>query len=174
MNKHKRIFLVGHMGGGRALLGKVLAEKLGWQFVDIYLGLERYMGRSLSEIVDKKSEEGILQYQADLLAHYRNKEHVVITTDDTIVLSPKIKQLLSSEYVVYLKISTPLQLERMSQSSFPAFPLLSDSDRKAFLDKLHRERDSLFEELAKLTVDTKVDTKSLENDLNIILKDLEK
>ena len=170
MNKPKRIFLVGHMGAGRSLLGKALADKLGWEFIDIYMGLERYMGRSLPDVVGKQAEAVILQYQADLVSFYRNKEQVVITTDDTAVLNPKIRELLLQEYVIYMRTNTQTQLEWMSQSSFPPFPLLSDVDKKAFLDQLHRERDHLFAEVAKLMVDAQ----SVNGDLNIILKALEK
>lgn len=169
MKKCKRIILVGHMGAGRSLLGKALADKLGWRFIDIYLGLERYMGRSLSDSMGKQGEEVILQYQADLLSHYLNEENVVITTDDTLVLSQKIRKLLLQEYVIYMKTNTKTQLEWMSDSSFPPFPLLSDVGKEAFLDKLHLERDRLFEEVAKLTINAQ----SVNDDLSKIIKALE-
>ena len=54
MTKLKRIFIVGHMGSGKSLLAKSLAEKLKWQYVDANLGLERYIGRSLGEILGKQ------------------------------------------------------------------------------------------------------------------------
>ncbi len=168
MKKPKRIILVGHMGAGRSLLGNALADKLSWQFIDIYLGLERYMGRSLGDVVGKQAEEGIVQYQADLLSYYTNKENLVITTDDTVVLSPKIRELLLREYVIYVRTNTQTQLEWMSRSSFPPFPLLSEAERKAFLDKLHLERDSLFEKVAKLTIDVQ----SVDDDLDKIFKAL--
>lgn len=171
MKKPERIFLVGHMGAGRALLGKALADKLAWQFIDINMGLERYMGRSMGEVVGKQAEEVILQYQTDLLSHYATKENVVITTDDTVVLNPKNKELLIKEYVIYAKINTETQLERMSQSSFPPFPLLSEADKKAFLNKLHLERDKLYEEVATLTIDTQA--ANVNEDLKKIFKALE-
>jgi tRNA A37 threonylcarbamoyladenosine biosynthesis protein TsaE len=34
MSKPKRIFIVGHMGAGKALLSEALAKKLGWQYID--------------------------------------------------------------------------------------------------------------------------------------------
>lgn len=33
MIKPKRIFIVGHMGAGKALLAEALAKKLGWQYI---------------------------------------------------------------------------------------------------------------------------------------------
>ena len=43
MTKPKRIFVVGHMGAGKALLSEALAKKLGWQFIDANPSLERYI-----------------------------------------------------------------------------------------------------------------------------------
>lgn len=169
MNSQKRIFIVGHMGAGKALIGQALAERLGWQFIDTYLGLERYVGRSTNECIGKQGEDAILQCQAQILAHYINKENVVITTDDTMILSGEIRKMLSPEYVIYLKVSTPVQIQRMSGGSFPLSPLLPTSERKAFLDKLHAERDHLFEEVAKFSFDSK----SINDDLHQILKALE-
>lgn len=39
MSKPKRIFIVGHMGAGKALLSEALAKKLGWQYIDASLFL---------------------------------------------------------------------------------------------------------------------------------------
>src|SRR5579871_6631402 len=54
MTKPKRIFIVGHMGAGKALFGEALAKKLGWQYIDANPILERYIGRSLNEIFGKQ------------------------------------------------------------------------------------------------------------------------
>lgn len=50
MIKPKRIFVVGHMGAGKALLSEALAKKLGWEYIDANPSLERYIGRSLNDI----------------------------------------------------------------------------------------------------------------------------
>ena len=71
----KRIIIVGHMGSGKSLLAKSLAEKLGWQYVDANLGLERYIGRRLHEIIGKQGEEALHQCEAEILNYYNNKEN---------------------------------------------------------------------------------------------------
>ena len=162
MTKPKRIIIVGHMGSGKSLLGKALAEKLSWQYVDSNLGLERYIGRRLHEILGKQGEESFHQCEADILVHYSNKENVVIVTDDAVVTTDKNRKLLLKEFVVYLKVSTPVQIERMTDGPSSVFPI---DDNNAFLDKFHHERDSLFEEVATLTIDTK----SIDDDVQAVL-----
>lgn len=149
MSQYKRIFIIGHPGAGKALVAKTLAEKLGWQFIDADLGLEFRMGRTLTEIIAKQGEEAFYACQAELLAIQMNQEHIVVTTDASIVCSEKNRQLLSTECVVYLKVSTSVQLERVARHPTP---LLLNTELKTFLDRLHQERDGLYDQVASLTI----------------------
>ena len=162
MTKPKRIIIVGHMGSGKSLLGKALAAKLGWQYVDSNLGLERFIGRRLHEILGKQGEEAFHQCEADILAHYCNKENFVIVMDDAVITTEKNRTLLSKEFVVYLKVSIPVQIERISDGPSSVFPI---ADNNAFLDKFHHERDDLFDAVATLTIATK----SIDDDVKAVL-----
>ncbi len=108
MTKPKRIFIVGHTGAGKSLRGEALAKKLGWQYIDANPGLERYIGRSLSEIFGKQGEEAFHQFEAEIISHYIVKEHVMLIMEEAVTATEKNRKLLSSEFVVYLKVSTPV------------------------------------------------------------------
>ena len=166
MTKPKRIFVVGHMGAGKALLSEALAKKLGWQYIDANPSLERYIGRSLNEILGKQGEEAFHQCEAEIISHYIGKEHVVVVLEEAVIATEKNRKLLSPEFVVYLKVSTPVQIERMQGGRIPLLPI---TDLKAFLDKQHLERDHLFEEVATLTIESV----SVEEDVNKIIKSFE-
>jgi shikimate kinase len=166
MTKPKRIFIVGHMGAGKSLRGEALAKKLDWRFIDANPGLERYIGRSLNEILGKQGEAAFHQCEAEIISHYIGKEHIVVIMEEAVIATEKNRKLLSSEFVVYLKVSTPVQIKRWPEGRSPLLPI---TDRKAFLDKQHLERDSLFEEVATLTIESI----SIEEDVNKILKALE-
>jgi shikimate kinase len=166
MIKLKRIFIVGHMGAGKSSQGEALAKKLGWQYIDANPGLERYFGRNLNEIIGKQGEEAFHECEAEIISHYIGKEHVVVVLEEAVIATEKNRKLLSSEFVVYLKVSTPVQIERWPHGRSPVLPI---ADRKAFLDKQHIERDSLFEEVAALTIESI----STEEDVHRIIKALE-
>ena len=87
--------------------------------------------------------------------------------EESVVATEENRKLLSSEFVIYLKVSTSTQLARMKGGRIPLLPV---ADMKAFLDKQHTERDHLFEEVATLTIDSV----SVEEDVNTIMKALEK
>lgn len=164
MNQNKRIFIIGHPGAGKALVAKKLAEKLNWQFINADFGLEFHMGRPLAEIVGKQGEEIFHACQSELLATLIKQEHIVVTTDASIVCNEKNRQLLSTECIVYLKVSTPVQLERVARQPSP---LLLNTELKAFLNRLHQERDSLYDQVNSLTIPS--DDSALEKHVNHIL-----
>lgn len=165
MTKPKRIFIVGHMGAGKALLSEALAKKLGWQYIDANPSLERYIGRNLNEIFGKQGEEAFHQCEAEIISHYIEKEHVVVLMEEAVIATEKNRKLLSSEFVVYLKVSIPVQIERMQGGRTPLLPI---ADLKAFLDQQHLERDHLYEEVATLIIESI----SIKEDVNKIIQAL--
>lgn len=167
MSKPKRIFVVGHMGAGKFLFAEALAKKLGWELIDANPSLERYIGRNLSEILGKEGEQAFHRCEAEIIARFSEKEHVVVVLEEAAVTTEQNRKLLSSEYVVYLKASIPTQIERMKGGRIPLLPI---PDLKVFLEKQHQERDNFYEEVATLIVETK----SIEEDLTKIIEDLEK
>lgn len=164
-HKHNRIFVIGHPGAGKALLAKSLAEKLGWKFINADLGLEFHIGRTLKEIIGRQGEDELHRCQTEILNKLLQKENIVVTTDGSIVCNEKLRQLLSTEFVVYLQVSTPVQIQRISRN--PA-PLLLVTDMKIFFDKLHHERDDLYAESADLVINS--DDSALEEHVLRILK----
>lgn len=145
-------------------LQKTLAEKLGWKFIDADLGLEFHIGRTVKEILGKGEDE-FYHCQSEILTDQLKCENIVVTTDASIVCNEKLRQLLSAEFVVYLQVSTSVQIERTSRN--PA-PLLLITDMKTFLDKLHHERDDLYTESASMKINS--DDSALEEHVSRIIK----
>lgn len=166
MNAYKRIFLIGHPGAGKALVAKSLAEKLGWKFIDADLGLESRIGATTHDILGQ-GEGDFHQCQYKILTEICQKDNVVVTTDASIVCSEKLRDLLTSEFTVYLKVTLPIQMERTShQAEF----LLSKSDRKHFFEKLHQERDALYQKISTIQIDS--DNSALEDHVSSIMKSI--
>lgn len=167
MTKPKRIFVIGHMGAGKALLSEALAKKLGWQYIDANPSLERYIGRSLHDIMGKQGEEAFHRCEAEIISHYKGKENVVVVLEEAVIATEENRKLLSSEFVVYLKVSVPTQLERMKGGRTTLLPI---ADLNAFLNKQHAERDGLFEKVATIIIDSV----SEDDDADKIIQSFEK
>lgn len=163
MAKPKRIFIVGHTGAGKTLLSEALAKKLGWQFIDANPGLERHFGRNLNEILGSQGEEAFHRCEAEIISHVSRKENAVVMLEEAVIATEENRKLLSSEFVVYLKVTTPVQMERWSTGREPVLPI---PDLKAFLEKQHHERDKFFEEVATISIEPA----SVEEAVNKIVK----
>ncbi|WED41798.1 shikimate kinase [Legionella cardiaca] len=166
MNPCKRIFIVGQPGAGKALVAKKLAEKLGWEFIDADFGLEFRAGRNLRDLLGSEGHQFFYDCESTILSSQLQQENIVVATDGSIVCSEKNRELLLEEFVVFIDVSTSVQLERTARHPTPLLPV---SDLKQFLDNLHQERDNFYEQVASLTIDS--DDNELEQHLLHITKE---
>lgn len=164
MSQHKRIFIVGHSGAGKGMLAEAVAEKLGWKYINADFSLAPSIGRNTKDILGAQGEEAFHRCLSEILTYQLTQDNIVVTTDDSIVCSEKNRKLLSSEFTVNLKVSTSVQLERISHNR----PLLPITDYKSFLDQLHQERNALYEQSASFTLNS--DDNALEEHVLSIVK----
>ncbi|MCF6776890.1 hypothetical protein L3V83_09955 [Thiotrichales bacterium 19X7-9] len=177
MSKPKRMFIVGHMGTGKFLFTEALANKLDWQIIDANPSIERYIGRQTRDILGEQGEAEFNQSQADIISYASEKENVVVLLEECVVSSEQCRKLLSDEFVVYLKVSIPTQLDRMKDGRIPSLPI---NDMTKFLEQQHNERDAFYEEVATLVVesigssdqDSEIN-RIIENDVNTVIKAFE-
>jgi len=62
-----RIYLIGFMGAGKTTVGRRLAKKLGWKFIDLDDEIERSEGRAIADIFRDHGE-----------IHFRQLEHLCL------------------------------------------------------------------------------------------------
>jgi shikimate kinase len=167
-SRYKRIFIVGHSGAGKGVLAKALAEKLSWKHLDADFALGPSIGWPMNEVLGDEGELSFYKCLGEVLTHQKNQDNIIVTTDDSIVCSQKNREMLLPEFVVYLKVSVPVQLERITYNR----PLLSSDGYDLFLDKLHIERDMHFEEVAKLTCNS--DENDLDGHVKAVMKALQR
>ena len=58
------VFVAGFMGSGKSTVGRAIADRLGWQFIDLDEEIERVSGQLIGDIFEQHGEEG-----------FRNREH---------------------------------------------------------------------------------------------------
>lgn len=61
------IYLVGFMGCGKSTIGHLLAEELGWRFVDLDERIEYEQGRTISSIFDSEGEPAFRAIETNAL-----------------------------------------------------------------------------------------------------------
>jgi shikimate kinase len=67
MDKHRAVFLVGFMGAGKTSVGKELARRLGWRFVDLDDRVTAQEGKSVAEIFRDSGESAFRKAEGSAL-----------------------------------------------------------------------------------------------------------
>lgn len=90
-----RIALVGLRGAGKTTLGRMLAKRLGWPFVEIHRVIEQDYGASVSMLIDMSGVSAFRRYErAALEKVIAENDRVVIATAGGIVSNPETYTLL--------------------------------------------------------------------------------
>lgn len=89
-----RIYLVGFMGAGKTSVGEILAERLGVQFVDLDLEIEREQGRTIKEIFASEGEPYFRHCERSALVRLRSVEDLVVATGGGTFTFPENRTLI--------------------------------------------------------------------------------
>lgn len=151
---HKEsIFLVGPMGAGKSTVGRFLAEKLHYQFMDSDHEIEAKTGATIPMIFDIEGEAGFRQREMGMIDKLTQKTSIVLATGGGAILREENRRHLRSRgLVVYLKSSIDALVQRTRHDRNR--PLLQTDNPEEVLKKLLLERESLYEEVADVVVQT--------------------
>jgi shikimate kinase len=146
----RSLFLVGMMGAGKTTVGRLLAQALGFEFVDADRELEARSGALIATIFSVEGEAGFRRREAALLDELSRRAGIVLATGGGAVLDPDTRRRLHERgLVVYLRASAD-EIHRRTRND-RARPLLQTADRRARIDDLLAQREPLYEEAAHLT-----------------------
>ena len=73
-----RIVLTGFMGSGKTSVGRVLAERLGWRFLDLDAEIERRNGRTVPQVFAESGESHFRHLETAALAGLLGQRKVVV------------------------------------------------------------------------------------------------
>lgn len=153
MYARPNIFLVGPMGSGKTAVGKQLSRLLDMQFYDSDREIERVTGVDIPFIFEKEGEAGFREREQDVIDHLTQLNGIVLATGGGAILSPINRERLQERgLVIYLRTSVNQQLERTKHTQHR--PLLRNVDVEQRLRDLFTVRQPLYEELARLIVNT--------------------
>ena len=74
------IVLVGLMGAGKSTVGRLLAERLGFSFLDLDREIEQSAGRTIPEIFAQEGEDGFRAHERAAIASLSDCSGLIIAT----------------------------------------------------------------------------------------------
>ncbi|MGH6779592.1 MAG: helix-turn-helix transcriptional regulator [Bradyrhizobium sp.] len=148
------IALIGLRGAGKSTLGRILAKRIGWNFVELDKEIERENGLSVAEIIALYGQEGFRRLEQTALRELlARKELTVLATGGGIVSEPLTFDLvLSSFYTVWLKAEPEEHMARVRRQG-DLRPMADDRSAMAELRNILVSREPLYARAASV-VDT--------------------
>ncbi len=153
MRQPQNIFLIGPMGAGKSAVGRQLAKLLHLSFVDSDDEIETRTGVDIPFIFEKEGEDGFRKREAKVIDDLSAMESVILATGGGAVVDPQNRSRLGARgFVVYLYTTVDQQLARTQKGR--ERPMLANGDSRKILEDLMAVRDTLYREIADLTVET--------------------
>lgn len=141
------------MGTGKSAVGKLLAQRLKRQYLDLDRKIEKGSGRSVQEIFAKEGETAFRKLEAQAVKEAAAlKGHVIATGGGVMCDERNVQSLKENGLLICLTASPDAILERTG-SNIAARPLLAGADPKGRIEELLKLRAPFYAQ-ADLTIDT--------------------
>lgn len=156
MGEVNRILLIGARGTGKSTVGRTLAGRLGWTFVDADDALEASAGRSIAAIFQTEGESAFRDLESEVLADLIARDRHVIATGGGVVLRAENRERLRTGFVVWLYASPEAAFARMqADPTTPGRrPALTAAGGIEEMRALMAAREPLYRDCADFTIDT--------------------
>ncbi len=138
---HKRslIFLTGFMGSGKSTIGPILANTLGFEFVDVDKFIEQKTQKRIVDIFDSEGEQAFRALEQKTLQELAGLDRAVIALGGgTIVNEDNFRLVSENGVVIYLKLSPEEIIQRVQYRTDR--PMLKDAEGNLLSDEALEKR----------------------------------
>ncbi len=133
------IVLTGPMGSGKTSIGKLLAKKISYQFIDTDDLIESESKMSISEYFTHFGESSFRSKEEEIISMMAMKDNCVIATGGGVVLNPlNMRRLRLNGVIINLEASIKTLKERVSKT--PKRPLLNNEKIEETLVEYAKKR----------------------------------
>ena len=163
----KNIIFIGMPAVGKSTVGVVVAKRLGYEFIDTDLLIQKQEKKLLREIIAEKGIEGFWEIENQVNRDL-DAEHAVISPGGSVVYCEEaMNHFKEIGTIVYLRASFESISRRIGNPQKRGVTLREGQS----LRQLYDERVELFEKYADITVSE--DGKDLEETIETVLEILE-
>jgi len=151
-NEERNIILTGFMGTGKTSIGRLMAERLRREFVDMDTVIEERTGRSIPQIFQEQGEAVFRALERELCRELAARSGLVIATGGGALVNAENRATLGATGdIICLRADPDVIMARVGASTNR--PKLDGTDRRARIEALLDERAAAYDAIP-LQLDT--------------------
>jgi shikimate kinase len=151
------LVLIGYRATGKTTLAQGLAARLGWDWIDADVEIERRAGKTIARIFAEDGEPAFRDLEAEIIADLCRQERLVLAAGGGAVLREESRRAMrQSGHVVWLTAAPPTILARMTADATTADrrPSLTNHPPLEEIVQVLGRREPVYRETAHQIVDT--------------------
>lgn len=148
----RNVVLTGFMGTGKTTVGRLLANELGFAYVDTDEIIESRFG-AIPDIFAKGGEDEFRQLERVVARELASSAMFVIATGGRMMLDLNNAAVLGSTGRVFCLVSSPEEIARRLADDATDRPLLAGSDPQQRIAKLLAEREEGYSRFEQVETD---------------------
>jgi shikimate kinase len=149
-SKNMNITLIGMPGVGKSVIGRELAARLGFRFVDVDEIIENRSGLKLQEIIDKFGDDKFVELEGEAILGLDKLDNCIVAPGGSVIYAPDAMEFLKeNSLIVFLNASLKTIQKRLSNLDVRGIVGLKKKGLKALFD----ERLALYSRYAGLTIE---------------------
>ena len=162
----KSIILIGMPAVGKSTVGVVVAKRLGYEFIDTDLLIQKQENRLLKEIIEDEGIDGFLRIENQVNCDVQAERAVISPGGSVVYCQEAMEHYKKIGVVVYLRASFETINNRIRNAKNRGVVLKEGQT----LERLYEERVKLFEKYADITIDE--EGKELGETIELVLQRL--
>jgi len=141
----KNIVITGFMGTGKTEAGRMIAQQLGREFVDMDAEIEARAGKPIPRIFAEDGEGAFRQMEREVCHDLSEKQNLVIATGGgTLIDHENRERMMKTGTIICLTASAEEIMCRLGSTNVSKRPLLAASDLRETIETLLRARREIY------------------------------
>ncbi len=131
----KNIYLLGFMATGKSRIGRLLAQRLQWSYIDTDHCIEQFAGHSISEIFHLQGEAAFREMESATIRQVAGRAHQVVSLGGGAIMRPENRRVIQeSGLTICLTASVDTIVQRVQRKDNR--PLLRGQTREELEKKI--------------------------------------
>ena len=143
INNKLNITLCGMMGSGKSAIGKIMAKKIDYNFIDIDRLIEKKAKKSISNIFKEDGEKYFRNLEQKITIDMLKSKKTIVSLGGGAIINKSIRNSIKkNSYNIYLKVSIDVLKKRLENSK--QRPLIIKKDLNQTLGELIKKREKFY------------------------------